>query len=145
MWIQSCSEVKWRQNYHFRTNIISNSQIETLDSYSSSIKVNVNMSFPSSNFEGHFSTYVFGKSFWYYLELKIHCWTLLHIFGEKILNSSVCVEVRILVEMWNIYEGHIFPRPLIQTCRLETTSLCLNNKLDEKNKFQISLFLFKLM
>jgi len=27
-------------------------------------KVNVNMSFPNSNFERNFSTYVFGKSFW---------------------------------------------------------------------------------
>jgi len=36
------------------------------------------------------------------------------------------VEVRFLVENSNVYEGHIFLRPLLQTCRLETTSLCLN-------------------
>jgi len=28
------------------------------------------MSFPNSKFEGNFSTYVFGKSFWHYRELK---------------------------------------------------------------------------
>jgi len=27
------------------------------------------MSFPNSNFEGNFSTYVFGKSFWHYRDL----------------------------------------------------------------------------
>jgi len=39
------------------------------------------------------------------------------------------VEVRILVEKWNVYEGHIFQRPLLQTIRLEKTSLCLNTRL----------------
>jgi len=28
LWISSCTELKWRQNYHFSTIIISNSQIE---------------------------------------------------------------------------------------------------------------------
>ena len=68
----------------------------------------------------------FGKSFCDYRELKIDCWTLRHILCEKILNYFVCLEVRILVEKRNIYEGHIFLRPLLQTCRLETTSVCLN-------------------
>jgi len=53
----------FRQNYHISMIIISNSQIETLVSYSRSTNVNVNMSFRKSNFEGTFSTYVFGKSF----------------------------------------------------------------------------------
>ena len=131
LWIQSCSELKWRQNYRFSTNIISNSKIETLVSYSRSNNVNVNMSFPSSNLEGNFSTYVFGKSFWH-RELKIDCWTSRHLLCEEILNSLVWVEVRILVEKLNVYEGQIFPMPLIQTCRLETTSLCLNTRLREK-------------
>jgi len=51
------------QNYHFSTIIISDSQIKTLVSYSRSSKVNVNMPFPGSTFEGNSSTYVFGKSF----------------------------------------------------------------------------------
>ena len=45
----------------FSTIIISNSQIETLVSYSMSPKVNGSMPFPNSNVEGNFSTYVFGK------------------------------------------------------------------------------------
>ena len=135
LWIYSCSELKRRQNYHYSTIIVSNSQIETLVSCSRSNNVNVNMSFPSSNFEGNFSTCVFGKSLWYYRELKIDCWTSRHILCEKILNPFVCVEVRILVEKWNVYEGHFFPRPLRQTCRLKTTTLCLNTRLLVNNKF----------
>ena len=83
LWIRKCSELKWRQNYHFSTIIISNYQIETLVSYSRSTNVNVNMSFPNSNFEGNFNTCVFGKSFWHYRELKIYCWTSRHILCKK--------------------------------------------------------------
>jgi len=32
------------------------------------------MAFPSSIFVGYISTYVFGKSFWYYRELESDCW-----------------------------------------------------------------------
>jgi len=40
-------------------------------SFSRSTNVNANMSFfLNSDFEGNFSTYVFGKWFWYYRELK---------------------------------------------------------------------------
>ena len=111
--IFSCRELKWKQNYHFSTIIISNSQIETLVSYSSSNNVNVNMSFPNSNFEGIFSTYVLGKSFRHYRELKIDCWSSRHMLCEKILNSFLCVVVRILVEKLNKCEGHIYLRPLL--------------------------------
>jgi len=51
------------------------------------------MSFPNSNFEGIFSTYVFGKSFWHYRESKRECWTSKHILCKKILNFFICVEV----------------------------------------------------
>jgi len=134
--------VKWSQSCHCSTIIISNSQIETLVSYSRSTNVNVNMSVPSSNFEGNYSTYVFGKSFWYYRELKIDCLTSRHILCEKKLNPIVCVEFRILVEKWNVYEGHIFPRPLLQTCRLETTSLCLNTRVLVNKKFPNSHYFY---
>ena len=106
-------------------------------SYTRSTNVHVNMYFPNSNFDGNFSTYVFGKSFWHYRELNIHCWTSQHIYCEKILKSFVCVEVRILVEKCNIYEVHSFSRPLLQTCRLETTSLYLNNRLLVNKNFKI--------
>ena len=102
------------------TIIISNFQIEILVSYSRSTHVSVNTSFPNSNFERNSNTYVCGKSFWYYRDLKIDCWTSRHILCEKIFNSFVCVKVRILVEKWNIYEAHIFRWPLLQKCRLET-------------------------
>ena len=52
-----------KENNHFSTIIISNSQIEALFSYARSTNVNVNMSFPCSNFEGNSSTYVFGSHF----------------------------------------------------------------------------------
>jgi hypothetical protein len=47
-------------------------------------------------------------------------------YAKKILNTFTCVKVRIAVEKWNVYEDHIFQRPLLQTCRLGITSLCLN-------------------
>jgi len=75
------------------------------------------MSFPNRNFEENFSTYVIGKSFWLYRELKLIVGHRDIYYAKKILNTFVCVEVRILVEKWNVYEGHIFPRPLLQTCR----------------------------
>ena len=86
------------------------------------------MSSPNSNFEGNFSTYVFGKSFWHYRELKIECWTSRHLLCEKILNYSWSVEIRILVEKWYIYEAYILTISLVQTWSLETTSFCLCNR-----------------
>ena len=73
-----------------------NSQIEILASFSLSTNVNVKMSFPNSNFERNFSTYIFGKSFWHYWDLKIECLTSRHILFQIILNIFICVEVRIL-------------------------------------------------
>jgi len=102
------------------------------------------MSFPNSNFEEKFSTYFLASHFditesWKLIvgHHDIYC-------AKKILNTFACVEVRIPVEKWNVYEGHISPRPLLQTCRLETTSLCLNTRLFVK-KIPNSHFFFKLM
>jgi len=39
-------------------------------------------------------------------------------YREKILIPFACVDVRILVEKWNVY-GHIFPGPLLQTSRIK--------------------------
>ena len=134
-----CS-ISQRQSYHFSTIIISNSEIKTLVSYSRSTNVNVNMSFPSSNFEGNFSTYVFGKSFCHYRELKIDCWASRHILCEKHQILRMCGAG--IVEKLNIYEDHIFPRSLLQTCRLETTSLCLNTRLRVNKKFPYSNYFY---
>jgi len=46
------------------------------------------MSFPNSKFEGNFSTYVVGKSFCYYRDMKSECWTSRHRLCEKVLYYS---------------------------------------------------------
>ena len=137
--------MNWKQKYYFSTFIISNSQIEILVSYSRSTNVNVNMCLPNSNIEGNFSTYVFGKSFWYYRGLKSECRTLRHILCEKFIKFFICVEVRILVKKWNMYEAHNFPQSLLQTCRFETTSLCFNTRLRVKKNSKLTYILLKLM
>ena len=63
-------------------------------------------------------------------------------YAKKILNTFVCVEVRILVEKWNVYEGNIFPSSLLQTCRLETTSLFLNTRLLVNKIFSNSYYFY---
>ena len=130
--------MKRRQKYYFRTFIFSNSQIEILVSFSKSTNVNLNMSFPNSNFEGNFSTYEFGKSFWHYRDLKSECWTSRHILCKKILNFSYVWRLEFFVKKWNMYEVHIFPRSLKQTCRLETTPLCLNTRLGVNKRLKNS-------
>ena len=60
-------------------------------------------------------------------------------YEKKILNSFVCVEDKILVQKCNVYEVHIFPRPLLQTCRLQTTFFCLITRLFVNNNFQIPI------
>ena len=66
-------------------------------------------------------------------------------YVKEILDIFIIVEVRILVVKRNMYEAHIFPRPLLQTSRLETTSLFLNTLLLVKKNFQILFFILKLM
>jgi len=56
------------------------------------------MSFPSGNFEGNFSIYVFGKSFLHYRELKIDCWTSRHILCKKNIKIFRMLENRIIAE-----------------------------------------------
>jgi len=102
------------------------------------------MSFPNSNFEGNFSIYVFGNSFWHNRELNIECWTSRQILLEKNIKIFRMCGVRNLVEEWNVYEGHIFPIPLLQTCRLETTSLCLNTRLFVNKNFQILIIFIEI-
>ena len=130
--------MKRMEKYYFITFIFSNSRIELLVSFSRSTNVNVNMSLPNSIFEGNFSTYVFGKSFWHYRNVKSECWTSRHILCKKILNFSYVWRLEFFVKKWNMYEAHIFPGPLQQTCRLESTPLCLNTRLRVNKKFQNS-------
>ena len=46
---------------------------------------------------------------------------------------------------WNMYDAYIFPRPLPQTCRLETTSVCLNTRLVVNKKFSNSHFFIEII
>ena len=45
---------------------------------------------------------------------------------------------------WNMYEAHIFPRPLQQTCGLETTPFCLNTPLSVKKNFKIHINFYEI-
>jgi hypothetical protein len=114
---------------------------ETLVSYSRSTNVNVNISFPNSSFEENLVIMCLAS----YFDI-IENWKLIdmatYIMRKKILNTFLCVEVRILVEKLNVYEGHISPRPFIQTCWLETTSLCLNTRLLVNKKFPNSHYFY---
>ena len=127
-----------KQNYYFRTFIFSNPPIEILVSFSRSTNVNVNISFPNSNFERNFSAYVFGKSFWHYRDLNNECWISRHILCKKILIFSHVWRLEFFVKKWNMYEAHIFTRPLQQTCRLEKNPLRLNTRIRVNKKFQNS-------
>jgi len=80
------------------------------------------MFFPNSNFEGNFSTYCLASHLDIIEILKLIVGHCNNYYAKKILNSFACVEVRILVDKWNVY-GQIFPRPLPKPCSLETTSL----------------------
>ena len=110
------------QKYYFRTFIFSNSQIELLVSFSRSTNVNVNMSFRNRNFEGNFSTYVFGKSFWHYRDLKSECWTSRHILCKKILKFFVCVEVRILCKNVKYVWSSHFPEAITTNMQIGNDS-----------------------
>ena len=137
--------MKWRQNYHFSTIIISNSQIETLVSYSSSTNVNVNMSFTSSNFEGNFSTYVFGKSFWHYRDLEIDCSTSRHILCENILNSFVCWSLEFFRKVRCIWRSH-FSVIITTNMQIGNDFLVFKYPVTCKQKIsKLSLFLLKFM
>ena len=133
--------MKWRQNYHFSTIIISNSRIETLVSYSRSTNFDVNMSFLLVILKENSVLMCLTSHFDNIECWKLNVWHRDTYYGKNILNTFVCVEVRILVEKWNVYEDHIFPRPFLQSCRLETTSLCLNTRLIIKT-FLLILIIF---
>jgi len=59
-------------------------------------------------------------------------------YAKKYLKFSYVWRLEFFVKKWNMYEAHISPRPLQQTCRLETTHLCLNTRLRVNKKLQNS-------
>ena len=79
------------------------------------------------------------KSFWHYRDLKSECWTSRHILCKKKKIFSYVWRLEFFEKKWNMYEAHIFPRPLQQTSRLETTPVCLNTRVRVKNNFKIHI------
>ena len=90
--------------------VISNSQIETLVSYSRSTNINENMSFPTSNVEAKFSTYVFWQVILTLSRSENWLLGIATYIMRKVLNPFLCVDVRILVEKINIYIKFTFSR-----------------------------------
>ena len=129
LWIYSCNDLKWRQKYYFITFIISSSKIEMLVSFSRSTNVNVNMSFPNSNFEGNFSTY---------RDLKSECCKSRHILCKKILNFFKCVEVIILCKKVNYVWSSHFPDAITTNMQIGYDSFVFKYPVTCKKKFQNS-------
>ena len=50
-------------------------------------------------------------------------------YEKKYKIFSYVWKLEFFVKKCNMYEAHIFPRPLQQTCRLETIILFLNTRL----------------
>ena len=110
------------------------------------MNVSVNMSFPNSKFEGNFSTYVFGKSFWHYRDLKSECWTSGHILCKKILNFVICVEVRILCKRVEYVRSSHFPEAITTNMQIGNNSFVFKYPVTCKQKIsKITLILLKLM
>jgi len=93
------------------------------------------MSFPNSNFEGNISTYVFGKSFWYYRVLKRECWTSRHIFGKKILNFFICGKVRILCKNVKYVCSLHFPKAITRNMLIGNVSFVFKYPVTCKQKY----------
>ena len=66
------------------------------------------------------------------------------IFCEKNFKFFRMCGGKYSCKNWNVYEVHIFSRPLLQTCRLETTSFCLNTRLLLKKYFQILIIFIEI-
>ena len=126
--------------------IISNSQIEIPFSYSRSTYVNVNMCIPNSNFEGNFSTYVFGKSFWHYTELKIDYQTSRHILCEKNIRLfRMCGGYNSCGKLKYIWSSY-FPVAIITHMQIGNDFFVFKYPVTCKQKIsKFSLFLLKLM
>jgi len=79
------------------------SQLEILVSYSKQTYVNVNVSFPNTTFEGNLEIMCLASHFDIIERWKLNVGHRAIYIAKKILHTFVCVKVRILVEMWNIY------------------------------------------
>ena len=119
-----------KAKYYFSTFIISNSKIEILVSFSRSTNVNVNMSFPNSNFEGNVSTY---------RDLKSECCKSRHLLCKKILNCFICVEVIILCKkvkyVWILH----FPEAITTNMQIGYDSFVFTYPVTWQKNFRIHI------
>jgi len=112
--------------------------------YSRSTIVNVNTSFPSSNFEWNFTTYVFGKSFWHYRELKIYCWTSRHILCKKnIKYFRMCGGENSCRKVKCIRRSH-FPQAITTNMQTGNDLLMFKKPVTCKKKFPISHYFIEI-
>ena len=96
------------------------------------------MPFPNSDFDGNFCDYLFGKCFGSSRIDKILLEIATFIMRKKYLIFFICETSNIFRMVKYIYEAHICMRSLVQTSSLESTSLCLNNRLSVNKKFRNS-------
>jgi hypothetical protein len=120
------------------------SQMKILVSYSRTTYVNVNMFFIIVILKETLVLMCLARHFVIIESLKLIVEHRVIYYAKKILNFFIYVEFRILVEKWNVYEGHTFLRPQLQTCRLETTSLSLNTRLLVNKYFQILIIFIEI-
>ena len=90
-------------------------------------------------------SYVLCKSFCHYRDVKREFGHRDIYYAKKYLIFSYVWRLEFFVKKGNMYEANIFPRPLQQTCSLETTPFCLNIMLGVKKNFKFTLILLKLM
>ena len=137
-------EVKTKLSFY--SIIISNSQIETLVKYSRSTNININMPFPNSNFEGIYSIYVFGKSFWNYRDLKIYCWASRHILGKKYIKYfRMCGGVNCCNKLKCIWRSY-FTEAITTNMQIGNHFLVFKYPANCKQNISLSsIFLLKLM
>jgi hypothetical protein len=124
-----------RQSSYFSTIIISNITSAKTNFIFNVKYVNVNMYVPNRTLKETLVLMCFASHF-----DTMECWKVIvgHrviYYEKKKLNYFRWVEVRILVENWNIYKAHIFFFSFVQICWLETTSLYLNTRLTLSKKF----------
>ena len=129
----------------FWTFIFSNCQIEILVSFSRSTNVNVNMSFPNSNFEGNFSTYMFGKVILSLLRPEKRL-TSRHLLFKKLLNFFIYLEVRILCKkVIYVWRSH-FTEAITTNMKIGNDSFVFEYPVTCKQKIsKLTLILLKLI
>ena len=132
------------QKYYFSTFIISNSKTEILVSFSRSTNINVNMSFPNSNFEGNFSTYVWQVI----LTSKPEKWMLdlATYIMQRNIKFFICFEVRILCKKVKYVWSSNFPEAITTNMQIGYDSFVFKYPVTCKQKIsKFALILLKLM